>query len=370
MKKLNKKKENTQKMKKGVGQGNHTRDLNSKTIFHDPLLCCQFLKDNLNMELLKDIEPEDIEDITERFRTYMGTEFDADTVKKIWIRMDGTQMPMYMISLIEHKSRVDYNVAMQILRYMVCIWNDYEKEMNRQKEGISRNKSFRYPPILPIVYYEGAAKWTADLHLKDRIMMNEFFENLIPDFTYRLIRVHDYSNEELLSREDEMSLLMLINKVQKAEDFKEFLNLPREKVEQIITDAPERIIEIIASTIWALCMKMNVSEEEAKQCVDKVKERRMGYLFENMEKMDIQEERRKTAEAQQRLKRERQEKQIIQKKLDALQQENAEASVRTIISLCMEFGRTKEEAVQKLIDKASLNKEQAETAIKRYWKEK
>lgn len=97
-------------------------------------------------------------------------------------------------------------------------------------------------------------------------------------------------------------------------------------------------------------------EEEAKQCVDKVKERRMGYLFENMEKMDIQEERRKTAEAQQ--------------KLEEAQKENAEASVRTIISLCMEFGRTKEEAVQKLMEKASLNKEQAETAVKHYWKEK
>lgn len=356
MKKLNKKKETTQKLKKGVGQGNHTRDLNSKTIFHDPLLCCQFLKDNLNMELLKNIEPEDIEDITERFRTYMGTEFDADTVKKIRIRMNETEVPMYVISLIEHKSRVDYNVAMQILRYMVCIWNDYEKEMNRQKEGISRNKSFRYPPILPIVYYEGAEKWTADLHLKDRIIMNELFTDMIPDFTYRLIGVHDYSNEELLSREDEMSLLMLINKVQKAEDFKEFLDLPREKINQMVTDAPEQVIEIIASTIWTLCMKMNVPEEEAKQCVEKVKERHMGYLFENMEKMDIQEERRKTAEAQQ--------------KLEAVQKQNAEANVCTIISLCMEFGSTKEEAVQKLMEKASLNKEQAETAVGRYWKEK
>ena len=99
-------------------------------------------------------------------------------------------------------------------------------------------------------------------------------------------------------------------------------------------------------------MKMNVSEEEAKQCVDKVKERRMGFLFENMEKMDIQEERRKTAEAQQKL------------------EEAQKESVRTIISLCMEFGRTKEEAVQKLMEKASLNKEQAETAVKHYWKEK
>lgn len=85
----------------------------------------------------------------------------------------------------------------------------------------------------------------------------------------------------------------------------------------------------------------------------------MGFLFENMEKMDIQEERRKTAEAQQKSAE-------AQQKLEEAQKE----SVRTIISLCMEFGRTKEETVQKLMEKASLNKEQAETAIKRYWKEK
>lgn len=44
-------------------------------------------------------------------------------------------------------------------------------------------------------------------------------------------------------------------------------------------------------------MKMNVPLNEAEECVRKVKERNMGYLFENMEKLDIQEERRKTREA-------------------------------------------------------------------------
>lgn len=46
-------------------------------------------------------------------------------------------------------------------------------------------------------------------------------------------------------------------------------------------------------------MKMNMPKEEAEQCVQKVRERQMGYWFENMEKMDIQEERRNTAKARQ-----------------------------------------------------------------------
>ena len=76
--------------------------------------------------------------------------------------------------------------------------------------ALSSGKGFRYPPILPIVYYEGAQNWTAELHLRDRILMKEIFQEYLPDFTYQVIRIHNHSNEELLSRADEMSLLMLI----------------------------------------------------------------------------------------------------------------------------------------------------------------
>ena len=57
------------------------------------------------------------------------------------------------------------------------------------------------------------------------------------------MRLHDYSNEELLSREDEMSLLMLINKIQSAEDFEEFARLSQEKVEQIVEKTPAHVLE-------------------------------------------------------------------------------------------------------------------------------
>lgn len=122
------------------------------------------------------------------------------------------------------------------------------------------------------------------LRLKDRVLLSEVFGDYLPDFTYKLIRIHDYSNEELLSREDAMSLLMMINKIQTGEDFHAFLESQKQKIECIVKNTPEHILEIIASTIWCLCRKMNVPEEEAIQCVEKVKERQMGYLFENMKK--------------------------------------------------------------------------------------
>ena len=50
----------------------------------------------------------------------------SDVVNKIRIKEEKT--PFYIVSLIEHKSYVDYNVTMQIFRYMAFIWEDYEKE--------------------------------------------------------------------------------------------------------------------------------------------------------------------------------------------------------------------------------------------------
>lgn len=57
--------------------------------------------------------------------------------------------------------------------------------------------------------------------------------------------------------------------------------------EPVRQDNGTGIREIIASTIWSLCMKMNLPGEEAIKYVNKIKGK-MGYLFENMEKVDIQ----------------------------------------------------------------------------------
>lgn len=286
-------------------KGTHlVKDVNAREVFQNPVMCCQFLKEYSGIDIFKDIKPENIIDETKKYQAYLGITFESDTVNRI-ILDDVYEMPVFLISLIEHKSRVDYDIAMQLLRYMVCIWTEYGKEKLERKEGNPASKSFMYPPIIPIVYYEGKAKWTVGLNLRDRISMNDVCAEFIPDFTYRLICNYNYSNEELLTKEDEISLFMILNKVQTAEDMSAFLRLDDRKLTEILMKSPEHTLKIIAYAMWSLCMKLNIPQEEAVEYVGKVWNRDMGYLFENIEKMDIQEERRKTKEAREERDREK-----------------------------------------------------------------
>ena len=109
------------------------RDLNSRVIFEDPKLCSQFLRDNTDISLLKNVRPEDIEDVTKKYQPFLGTSFESDTVNKIQTH-DHDNPELYIISLIEHKSRVDYNVSMQLLHYMSCIWKEYAKEKEQERK--------------------------------------------------------------------------------------------------------------------------------------------------------------------------------------------------------------------------------------------
>ena len=59
-----------------------SNDIKSKTIFANPMLCCQFLRNYVNHPMVKNIKPEDIEDYTDRFIPYFSVEFEADTIKK------------------------------------------------------------------------------------------------------------------------------------------------------------------------------------------------------------------------------------------------------------------------------------------------
>lgn len=307
----------------------HNRDISSKTVFDNAVLCAQFLRDNFDLPALRDVQPEDIEDVSERYYPYLGTEFHSDSVKRIRIldigkgkNNEGTE-PAFLVSLIEHKSFVDYDVSMQLLRYMVCIWTEYRREMEEIRKGCTGQKRFRYPVIIPIVYYEGRQEWTADRDLCSRIRDSSEFMSWIPDFRYEVVRIHDYSDRELLERGNEMSLIMLINKIQNTADLEHFIRIPPDTMNRIIQDSPEHVVEVLATVMESLCLKIDASAEERLQCVQKVKVRDMGYLFESMEKISIQEQRKKAEE--ERKKAEEEHKKVEEQRKRA---EEAEEKLR------------------------------------------
>lgn len=85
--------------------------------------------------------------------------------------------------------------------------NSNAREMEAKQEGITRTKVFRYPPILPVVYYEGSENWTADMNFRDRL------------------------------------------RLQTSEDLEKFLKVEQETVKRIVEKASPQILEIFAETI-------------------------------------------------------------------------------------------------------------------------
>ena len=188
-----------------------------------------------------------------------------------------------------------------------------------------------------------------------------------------MVSLHDYSNEELLERGNEMSLIMLFNKIQDAVDLSEFLKLPQEKLDRMIKDTPEAILNIIITVMENLCMKVGASKEETVECVQRVKERRMRYMFENMEKKNIQEERKKTARAEKKAERAEKKAEQAEKKAEQAEKKAEkkarETIIEVIVSICQEKGTSKEEVIDKVMEKCQLNRKTAEKKVDLYWKE-
>lgn len=336
-----------------------TKDATSKTIFQNKVLCAQFLNDFVDVPLLVDVKPENIENVSERFVHLFTTERDADSVVKVHTPGSGNEVIMcYVISLIEHKSTVDYNVTMQILRYMVYIWEDYEKEMERKDKGVSKLASFRYPPIIPIVFYEGKDAWTAPRQFRGRIAGGELLGKYVPDFAYYLVPPQDYSNEELLEKGDEISLIMLIEKMQRPEDLHKFLTIPPERLREMVKNTPEYIMQIIRDILLAYLLHLKLPYDEAEEIASRVKEKEMGVLFASMPYYDIEEERRKTEE--QRRKTEEQRRRA---------DEAAENVIRQMIETVQDLGQTKSYATDRLVNKLNLSGETAAKKVALYWKE-
>lgn len=99
------------------------------------------------------------------------------------------------------------------------VLTDYENEMEKKEKGCTKRKDFKYPPVFPIVYYEGENNWTAVRNFKDRVAFGDTLGQYIPSFEYIVVPLEKYTKEEIIEKNDELSLIMLINKMKSSEDF-------------------------------------------------------------------------------------------------------------------------------------------------------
>jgi predicted transposase/invertase (TIGR01784 family) len=86
----------------------------------------------------------------------------------------------YIYCLVEHKSYLDKYVFLQLLGYMVKIW---QRDFDNKKEYLT--------PIIPMILYHGENKWTIGVDFSLYFKNKERFKDYIPNFKSVLYDLED-----------------------------------------------------------------------------------------------------------------------------------------------------------------------------------
>ena len=190
------------------------------------------------------------------------------------------------------------------------------------------------------------------------------------------MRVHGYGNDDLKKKQNEMSLVMMINRIQNPEDFTELINTSREYVDEIYNRSTADIRAVYKDILWTLLRKMNVPVEEARDKLARLEESGMGSLFASMEKMDIQAERRNTQLARQDAETAKKAEETAKQELEDANHrlEKSDRRLNTIfgqlVSICRSRDLSMEETLMCLQEQYGLSETEAVSAVEKFWEHK
>ncbi|MDR1688364.1 MAG: Rpn family recombination-promoting nuclease/putative transposase [Clostridiales bacterium] len=258
-----------------------------KLIFGTPEMFLEFLHNFINIDILKNLKPSDIEDISDRFLPMFDDNRDSDTVKKI--RLSETE-PLFVIGIIEHESEVNYTSSFKMLQYITYILSDFiklnDEEYHKQRKAgntklkLSTSKDFKLPPVLPIVFYDGKTKWTSSLSLAGRTQYSEIFSKYIPEFEYELVDLNKYSLNDLVNYGNLLSFFLIVDKVRKAEDIELLSSLPESYFDNLNMNVPESLLKLLSDCMKLFLKKADVEEEKIEEITGKVYRRRFADMFD------------------------------------------------------------------------------------------
>jgi predicted transposase/invertase (TIGR01784 family) len=166
-----------------------------------------FLRDYLPAEVAATLDLTRLQLVKDSFVDETLQEQFSDLLYEVGLRDGGNA---YVGVLFEHKSYVDPLVALQVLRYMVRVW-DYSL---RQRGQIW--------PIIPVVVYHGAARWTVATNFQALFNLPAALRPYVPEYHYALSDLSAYSDEEI-KRTAELGVGLLLLKHIFQPDLRELL---------------------------------------------------------------------------------------------------------------------------------------------------
>lgn len=227
-----------------------------KSTFGDLEVATDFLKNYLPTEILEILDLATIETQNGSFVDKKLKEQFSDML----FRVDINNREGYLYFLFEHKS-YNYKLAvLQLLRYMVEIW----------ESKIDKEKQKDLPVILPLLIYHDKGKWTAKTKLGDWIEgyngLPEEMKKYIPDYEYLLYDLSTYSEKQVRLGIRSQVVMKMLSKARYASK-KEALEVFKEAMQLLVTiRATEGVTNIVEACIrYMLEIRDDLPEEELQK---------------------------------------------------------------------------------------------------------
>ncbi|NUU95132.1 hypothetical protein XO10_02345 [Marinitoga sp. 1135] len=224
-----------------------------KNILSDKEMLVEFINIFLPKLRSYNIKPENIKIENTRFTDLAYGDKESDLLFKI--KYD--EREMYLFLLIEHQSSVDYLMQFRILEYMIRIWREYIKSFKKE----SRTKGFKLIPIIPIVFYTGKRKWTAENWFMKKVENWEMFSEYVPSFKYEIIDLSQLEEERLLRIKNALGLLLTLNKSE-TERIIETLKEIKKELETLPETEKAKFKEYVGIVINVLTNKTGIDKKE------------------------------------------------------------------------------------------------------------
>ena len=95
---------------------------------------------------------------------------------------------LWLYLLFEHQSGMDQDMPLRFTRYIVRIWEQYQRENPHEH---------RLPTITPILLYHGSEAWTAPRRLSESLQVRGDWNIALPELEYVLIDLHRIPEEHI-----------------------------------------------------------------------------------------------------------------------------------------------------------------------------
>jgi hypothetical protein len=171
-------------------------------------------------------------------------------------------------------------MSFKLLVYIVFILIEYEKDMEKATPGITERKGFMYPPVIPIVYYDGKAEWTAPLDFLYKTEASDIFHRYIPKFEYELIDLNKYSDADIMKFNRELLLFLLLDTVKDAKGAEELLRSKGEHIKNIDIKPPLK--GLLVTIARGFLKRANAAPEVVEKILENIEKGRARAMFEGL----------------------------------------------------------------------------------------